>query len=41
MEWTSKDIAQGSDELQAVAAIILGGYLPGGIPIQKEGKKDE
>lgn len=40
MEWTSKRVTEGSDELKRAVSIVLGGYLPGCVPIQQEGKKD-
>lgn len=39
MAWTSKDVGHGTAELKAVVAIVLGGYLPGGVSIQKESEK--
>ena len=38
MGWTSKRVSSGSDELKAVVSMVLGGYLPGGKPIRKDGK---
>lgn len=40
MEWTTSRVTEGSDELKRAVSLVLGGYLPGGVPIQKEGKKD-
>lgn len=40
MEWTIERVSEGSDELKKVVSMVLGGFLPGGIPISKEGNKD-
>lgn len=40
MGWTIESVSKGSDELKRVVSLILGGTLPGGIPIKKEDKQD-
>ena len=43
MDWTTKRVTTGSAELKSVVALVLGGYLPGGIAVdkKKEEKKDD